>query len=56
MTELILFNANAITMNPGYPRANAVCVKDGKILAVGENEILKQYIKTNMKTIDCGGL
>jgi predicted amidohydrolase YtcJ len=55
MTELILFNANVITMNPYYPRAKAVCVKDGKILAVGENENLKQNIKTNMKTIDCGG-
>jgi len=55
MTELILFNANVVTMDPGYPRAKAVCVKNGKILAVGENEILEQHINTNMKAIDCGG-
>jgi len=55
MTDLILSNANIFAIDPDYLKAKAVCVKDGKILAVGENKILEQYIKTNMKAIDCGG-
>jgi len=54
-TDLILFNANVITMDPQYPRAKTVCVKNGKILAVGKNKIIKQYRNTRTKVINCYG-
>ena len=55
MSDLILFNANVITMNPVHPRAKTICIKDGKILAVGKDEIIKQYRNTDTRVINCGG-
>lgn len=38
MTDMILTAPTVITMNPGLPRAGAVAVSDGRIVAVGSAE------------------
>jgi predicted amidohydrolase YtcJ len=35
MTELLFHNADVYTMDPARPRANAVAVRDGRIVAIG---------------------
>jgi len=55
MTDLLLSNANVITMNPYYPGAKAVCIRDTKISSVGGNDILEQYRHTNTKIVNCSG-
>ncbi len=36
--DLVIYNAAIHTMNPDFPAANAMAVKDGRIVAIGENE------------------
>lgn len=53
--DLILYNANVITMNPRRPRAQAVAVKGDRIAWVGGNADLAALKGPNTKVIDCGG-
>lgn len=39
--DLLVFNANVYTVNDSLPKAQAFAVKDGKFIAVGNNEDLK---------------
>jgi predicted amidohydrolase YtcJ len=41
-----------ITMDPGWPRAKAVAVRDGKILSVGSLDDLKPWLDANPHRID----
>ena len=34
----LYYNGNVITMNEAQPKAEAILVEDGKIVAVGSNE------------------
>ena len=36
MTELLFHNADVYTMDPARPRADAVAVRDGRIVAIGD--------------------
>ncbi len=53
--EMVLFNGKVITMNPSQPRAQAVAVKDGEILAVGLDTEIKRLIGEKTKTFDLKG-
>jgi predicted amidohydrolase YtcJ len=55
MADLILFNANVITMDPLYPKAEGVLVKNGKILFATANDALKKWDRTKATKIDCNG-
>src|ERR1700677_3246118 len=46
-----------ITMDPGWPEATAVAVRDGKILSVGSLDELKPWLDANPHRIDrtCAG-
>jgi len=55
LSDLILFNANVITMNPAFPHAHLVAIRDGKILVVSDNEIIIDLKKRNTRVIDCKG-
>ena len=39
MSDLILYNANVITMDPACPKAELVAMENGRIAAVTDNEI-----------------
>jgi hypothetical protein len=51
--DLILFNGQVLTVDPGFSVRSAVAVKDGKILAVGGPEILNSFQAAEM--IDLAG-
>ena len=52
--DWIFSNANVLTQDPTRPRAEAVVVSDGRILAVGESRIADQA-RGNARRIDCRG-
>lgn len=53
--DLILKNADIITVDPVQPRAQAVAVKGAKILFVGANDRLSDLQGAGTRVIDCGG-
>ncbi len=55
MCNLILFNANVISMDPSLPKAELIGIRGNRIAAVGGNEILGELRKPGMQTIDCKG-
>jgi predicted amidohydrolase YtcJ len=55
VSDLILFNANVITMDSTSPQAELVATQNGKVLAVAGNESIVELKKRNTKVIDCMG-
>lgn len=53
--ELILCNANIITIDDRHPRAQAVAIADGRFLAVGGNEKVLALAGAGTRKIDLGG-
>jgi predicted amidohydrolase YtcJ len=53
--DLILTNANVITLDPARPKAETVVIRDGGIFAVGDHEVLKGLSGQESRVIDCGG-
>ena len=53
MSELILFNANVITMDPALPKARLVAIQDGKIVLVSGDQRLRELRKNEATFIDC---
>jgi predicted amidohydrolase YtcJ len=55
MTDLILVNANVITMNPALPNAQRITIKNGKIHHVESHGIIKGLRDLGTTVIDCQG-
>jgi predicted amidohydrolase YtcJ len=55
MTDLLLVNANVMTMDPLYPRADAVAIKGGRIFAVGPESSLRDLRNNRTIVIDLDG-
>ena len=53
--DLILKNANVITVDPAQPSAELVAVKGSKILIVAGNESLESVRGSGSRVIDCQG-
>ena len=53
--ELVLRNAKLITMESGNPQAQALAARGGKIVAIGTNQQMQNYIGGSTKVIDLGG-
>jgi len=49
---LAVLNANVITLNPKQPRAEAMAIQDGEIIAVGFNKEVHEYITNKTRVID----
>ncbi|MEZ5357436.1 MAG: amidohydrolase [Candidatus Zixiibacteriota bacterium] len=54
--DLILHNGKIVTMDDNLPSADALAVKGGKILAVGNYEGMKSYIDSHTMKFDLDGL
>ena len=52
--ELVLFNANIYTVNDQAPRAQAIAVSAGKILAIGSNSDVMNLASAGSQKIDLG--
>ena len=55
ITDLILINANIITLVPFRPQAALVGIRNGKILSVGHKDDLKKLKRGKPEIIDCEG-
>ena len=53
--DIILQNANVITMEPGQPRAEAVAINGDRILLVASGEEVEQLRGARTRVIDCQG-
>ncbi len=53
--DIILKNANVITVDPRKPNAELVAIKGDRILLVGGNESLGEVRRAGTKVIDCQG-
>jgi predicted amidohydrolase YtcJ len=55
MPELILLNGNFRALDRDRPKVNAVAIKDGRILAVGDNDKITAMADPSTQTVDLGG-
>ena len=53
--DLVLLNGKIITVDGDFTIAEAVAVRDGRIMAVGSNEEVKRYIAEETEVIDLEG-
>src|SRR5437867_11094710 len=53
--DLVLTGGVVITLDPAHPRASAVAVRDGRIVAVGDEAQVKRLIAPTTKRIDLAG-
>lgn len=53
--DLILINANIRTMDAKTPRAKALAVSDGRIIAVGKTNDIRKLAGDQTRVIDAGG-
>lgn len=53
--DLVLRDATIATLDPLQPRAQALAVRDGKILAVGSDESISHYIGKQTRVMDLHG-
>jgi predicted amidohydrolase YtcJ len=53
--ELILYNANIMTVDDAQPQAQAVAIAGGRFLAVGSNDDVRAMSKPATLQLDIGG-
>ncbi len=53
--DVVMQNAQVYRVNEGQPNAEAVAIKDGKIIFVGNNNDVKKFIGNKTELIDCKG-
>ena len=53
--DQIYYNANVITQDPEYPKAEAVACKNGIIQAVGDNDYMEEFKGPDTEMIDLEG-
>jgi predicted amidohydrolase YtcJ len=53
--DLVLLNADIRTMDPALPRATALAVKGGRILALGDDAAIRALAGAGTRRIDAGG-
>ena len=51
-----MFNARVVTLDPAFPQASAVAIKDGRILALGSLEDLNSLSGAGTRRRNCNGL
>lgn len=53
--DLVLRNGNVITLEDSLPNAQAIAIKDGKIIFVGSNQDVGKFISSTTNIIDLNG-
>jgi predicted amidohydrolase YtcJ len=52
--DLIFYNGKLITQDPNFPHATALALRDGRILAVGNDDEIRALVQTHTRGIDLG--
>jgi hypothetical protein len=50
--DLVLLDGNVLTMNPSQPFAEAIAIEEDRIVKVGTNEEINQWIGKNTKVVE----
>jgi predicted amidohydrolase YtcJ len=50
-STLVVLNANVVTLNQKQPKAEAIAIQNGKIIAVGSDKEIRKYIVKKTKVI-----
>ncbi|MEM3566752.1 MAG: amidohydrolase [Candidatus Bathyarchaeia archaeon] len=53
--DVVILNANIITLNAEQPRAEALAVRDGRVVAVGLEAEIRKYMGDETRVLDVGG-
>lgn len=53
--DMIIKNANIYAVDTTYANANAIAIKEGLIVHIGDESSMKSFIGKNTETIDAGG-
>ncbi|MBS0584213.1 MAG: amidohydrolase [Proteobacteria bacterium] len=53
--DLVLLDANIATLDPLKPQAQALAVRDGRIVALGTDAAIRRYVGQQTKTLDLHG-
>ena len=53
--DLVLHNANILTVDAAQPRAQAVAIAGGRFFAVGSNDDVRRLAKAGIRQVDIGG-
>jgi predicted amidohydrolase YtcJ len=53
--DLVLLNCNVLTMNPSQPHAEAVAIKEDKIVKVGTNEDINRLVGKDTRVVELNG-
>lgn len=53
--DLVLINANIITVNPNHPSASSIAISNGKLIYVGDSSGIKNYIGDDTEVLDLNG-
>lgn len=53
--QLVLYNANILTVNARQPRAQAIAISDGRFVAVGSNDEIRPLATARTKQINLEG-
>lgn len=53
--DVVVLSASIVTFNPAQPKAEALAVRNGRIVAVGSNAEIRSYVGDETKVIDVGG-
>jgi hypothetical protein len=54
--DVALVNGRVLTMDPALPRAEAFAVKDGRFVAIGSNDDIRNIVNSDTELIDAEGL
>ncbi len=52
--DMILYNGNIFTINPKEPKAQAIAIADGRIIAIGSNTEIIRLATAKTKKVDLG--
>ena len=55
LPDLIIINADIVTMDPLTPKAEALAVADGRVAALGKTAEIKALAGDGTRVIDAGG-
>lgn len=53
--DLVILNANVVTLDSGKPRVEALAVRGGRIIAVGSNSEVGRYVGGETRVVDLKG-
>ncbi len=55
MPDIILFNGKLTTQDPNFPHATALALRDGRILAVGNDDEVRALARSHAREINLRG-